>query len=83
MKTKLIFSSEININEQWTELTFSPRVNEWFNIQDILKTEEIATIRKTAKNWSGIKGIIKSIEYRHDDNDYYLEVNIICQDEKH
>jgi len=28
MKTKLIFSSEINLNEQWTELPFIPRVNE-------------------------------------------------------
>jgi hypothetical protein len=83
MKTKLIFSSEINLNEQWTELSFIPRVNEWFNIQDILKTEEIATIRKSAKRWSGIKGIIKSIEYRHDDNDYYLEINIICKNETH
>jgi len=48
-----------------------------------LKTEEIATIKKSAKRWSGIKGIIKSIEYRHDDNDYYVEINIICEDETH
>ena len=80
MKTKLIFSTAKKEKEQWTDLPFIPRINEWLNLQDILKTEEIATIRQSSENWLGIRGIIKSVEYRHDENDFYVEVYVLCDD---
>jgi hypothetical protein len=66
--------------EQWTDLTFIPRIQEWFNVQDILKTEELYLIKKSANCWSGVRGIIESVEYRHDDNNFYVEVFVWCED---
>jgi len=80
MKTKLIFSTHSKDTEQWTNLPFVPRINEWFNIVDILSKEEIALIKQSAQSWSGVKGIISSIEYRHDENEFYPEVIILCED---
>jgi hypothetical protein len=80
MKTKLIFSTETKDTECWTDLTFVPRMQEWFNVQDILKGEELKTIRQSANCWSGAKGIIQSVEYRHDKIDFYVEVFIWCED---
>jgi len=80
MKTKLVLSTEKIETEQWTDLPFIPRMDDWFNVKDILTTEEIDDIKKNAFSWSGEKGKVQSIEYRHDDNDYYVEVCIKCED---
>jgi hypothetical protein len=80
MKAKLIFSTETKETEQWTDLPFMPRINEWLNLQDILKKEEIIDILHSARCWSGIRGVVQSIEYRHDDNDFYAEVFVWCED---
>jgi len=64
MKTKLIFSIETKDTEQWTDLPFIPRINEWINVVDILKKEEIVTIYQSAKCWSGNRGYVQSVEYR-------------------
>ena len=80
MKTRLIFSTEKKDSEVLTDLPFIPRINEWLNVRDILKKEEILTIIDAARCWSGIHGIIQSVEYRHDDNDFYLEVYVWCED---
>jgi hypothetical protein len=81
MKTKLILLTENKKLVCWTELPFNHRINELLNVQDILKKEEIDEIKQSAKQWSGITGIIKSIEYRHDDNDYFTEVRIWCENQ--
>lgn len=80
MKTKLQFATETDAYDVWTQLSFVPRINEYFNVQDLLKKEEIARIKTTAQSWSGTKGIVQSIEYRHDDNDFYTEIVIRCKD---
>jgi hypothetical protein len=80
MKTLLIFSTETKDIEQWTNLPFIPRINEWFNLRDILLPREIESIRQLAHSWSGIKGAVQTVEYRHDDNDFYAEVLIRCED---
>jgi len=46
MKTKLIFSTETKDFEQWTDLPFIPRINEWLNVADILKNEEITLLSR-------------------------------------
>ena len=80
MKTKLIFSTEKIETDYWTNLPFIPRVNELINVCDILKKEEIDEIKKTANCWSGTHGKVKSVEYRHDDDEFYVELNIWCED---
>jgi len=80
LKTKLIFSAETKDTEYWTDLSFVPRMHEWLNVQDILKSEELKIIRKFAHCWSGVHGAIESIEYKHDDNEFYTEVFIWCED---
>lgn len=80
MKTKLILSTATKNNEQWTHLPFIPRKDEWFNVQDIFNVEEIAQIKASAKCWPGVGGEVKSVEYRHDDNEFYAEVIISCED---
>jgi len=80
MKTKLIFSTETKDTEQWTSLPFIPRLNEWVNIGDILKPTELMEIKQSAQCWSGIRGTIQSVEYRHDDNDFYVEIYVWCED---
>ena len=80
MKTKLILSTCKTNFEQWTDLPVVPRLNEWFNVLDILKTEEILEIKQSASCWAGIKGTVQSVEYRHDDDDFYTEINILCED---
>jgi len=79
MKTKLIFSTETDIMECWTNLPFIPRINEYFNVHDILTVGEISEIKASAQGWSGIKGVVQSVEYRHDDNEFYVEAVISCR----
>jgi hypothetical protein len=50
------------------------------NIRDILMDGEIMQIIQTSHVWNGNKGIVQSVEYRHDDNDFYVEVIIWCED---
>ncbi len=80
MKTKLVFSTETKDTEQWTDLPFVPRINEWFKVVDILKKDELGAILQSAHCWSGNRGTIQSVEYRHDDNDFYAEVFVWCED---
>ena len=80
MKTKLIFSTEKKEMEQWIDLPFIPRINEWINLADILKEEDIMQIWLSAKCWSRICGTIQSVEYRYKDNGFYIEINIWCED---
>jgi hypothetical protein len=79
MKTKLILSTDTKKFEYWTRIPFIPRCNESFNIQDILMENEIAEIKNKAHHWNGVTGIIQSVEYRHDDNDFYVEICIGCK----
>jgi len=80
MKTKLIFSTKTKDVEQWTNLPFVPRINERFNISDILNADDVMALEKTSNGWSSGKGIVQSVEYRHDDNEFYAEVIIRCED---
>jgi len=80
MKTKLIFSTETKDIEKWTDLPFVPRISEWFNVQTILKETDIEAIKKSALCWSGIRGIIQSVEYLQIDNVFYTEIFIWCED---
>lgn len=80
MKTKLIFSTETKDTEQWTDLPFIPRINERINVLDILKKEKLVQIWQSAQCWSGIRGTIQSVEYRYDDNAFYVEVFVWCED---
>jgi hypothetical protein len=78
MKTKLILSTQTKNYEYWTHLPFIPRINEFINLKDILKKDEIESIQQSSINWDGEKASVQSIEYRHDDNDFYAEVIICC-----
>jgi hypothetical protein len=80
MKTKLILCTCKKNFEQWTELPFVPRINEWLNIREILGKDEITTIKQSSDNWSGIRSIIWSVEYRHNDDGYYIEIVALCED---
>ncbi len=80
MKTKLIFSTYKGQTECWTEMPFTPRLNELINVKDILLVEEIQEITRLARNWSGEKGVVQSVEYRHDDNEFYPEIRVLCED---
>jgi len=80
VRTKLIFSTEVNDTEYWTDLPFVPRINEWFNVLEILKKEELVAIWQSAQCWSGVRGTVQSVEYRHDDKEFYAEVFIWCED---
>lgn len=80
MKTKLIFSTQTKDMQQWTNLQFIPRINEWFNVAEILKPDEVITIQQSAMCWSGIRGTVQSVEYRHDDNEFYVEIYVWCED---
>ncbi len=80
MKTKLIFSTETKDTEQWTDWPFIPRIKEWINVADILKKEELVGIWQSARCWSKIKGTVMTVEYRHDDNGFYVEIYIWCED---
>jgi len=80
MKTKLIFSTQSKNTEQWTNLPFVPRINEWFNLADVLKPKEINAIQLSAYSWSGNRGTVQSVEYRHDNNDFYVEIFVLCED---
>ena len=53
--------------------------NDYQEAVEVLKEDEIESIKTSANNWSGIRGIVKSVEYRHDDNDFYIEICIRCE----
>jgi hypothetical protein len=80
MKTKLIFSTKTKDTEQWTDIPVIPRLSEWINISDILREKEIVRIKQSAQCWSGVRGIVQSVEYRHDNNEFYVVIFIWCED---
>jgi hypothetical protein len=80
MKTKLVLSSEKKDFIQWTDLPFIPRVRDYFNVSDILRPDEIEDLKNHSISWSGEKGIVKTVEYRHDDDGFYIEIGIQCED---
>lgn len=80
MKTKLIFSTETKDTEQWADLPFIPRVNEWVNVMDLLKKEELVQLWQSAKCWEGTRGSVMSVEYRHNESDFYIELFVWCED---
>ncbi len=80
MKIKLIFSTETKDTEQWTDLPFIPRVNEWINVVDILKKEELVQVWQSAQSWSGTRGTVQSVEYRYDDQGFFVEIYVWCED---
>jgi hypothetical protein len=80
MKTKLIFSTETKDTEYWTDLPFVPRAKEWFNVNDILGPDVLQSVRDSAKCWSGIKGIVETVEYKRDEKEYYTEIMVWCED---
>ncbi len=81
MKTKLVLATETKDMDFWTELPFVPRINEWFNVQDILQVKELEDLRNQSRCWSGEKGVIQSVEYHHAAIDgYFVEVVIWCED---
>lgn len=80
MKTKLVFSTESKDLEHWTDLPFIPRLNEWINVKEILKDEDVRSLLNSSNCWSGIKGNVQSVEYRYDFNEFYSEIYIWCED---
>ena len=80
MKTKLLLSTSGKCEEIWTNLPFIPRISEWFNVSDLLNADELMALVKASKGWSSGKGIVQSVEYRHDDNEFYTEVVVGCED---
>ena len=80
MKTKLILSTDNKNIDLWTDLFFIPRLKEWINVKDLLKDDELRELKSASKNWSGIRGCVESIEYRHDDNDFFAEIHVLCED---
>jgi hypothetical protein len=80
MNAKLIFSTDTEDIEHWIDLPFIPRISEWINVMEILKKEEILAILQTASCWSGARGTIQSVEYRHINNDFYAEIYVWCED---
>jgi hypothetical protein len=80
MRTKLIFSTEKKDTEYWKELPFIPRTHEWINVSEFLSNKEIAPILNASKCWSGERGFIESVEYRFDNQQYYTELIVWCED---
>jgi hypothetical protein len=78
-KMQLVISTQKATKKLWTYMPFIPRIGEWFNVKDILRDEEIEDIKATSPSWKGIHGAIRHVEYRHDDNEYYVEVLILCE----
>jgi hypothetical protein len=66
--------------ESWKELPFIPKINEWINVPEFLKEDEFSIVKQSANCWSGSKGVIESVEYRSDNNNYYNEIIVWCED---
>ncbi|HEY4789056.1 MAG TPA: hypothetical protein VIH57_23570 [Bacteroidales bacterium] len=80
MNIKLVLSTETKDIDYWTDLPFVPRINEWFNIHDFLPDNDLESLKQNAICWSGEKGIVQSIEYRHNNNGFFIEAFVWCED---
>jgi|WetSurMetagenome_2_1015567.scaffolds.fasta_scaffold1556531_1 hypothetical protein len=80
MKTKLVLITDTDQIECITELGIVPQMHEWFNLQDILKPVELEKIKQTANCWSGLQGTIEFVEFKQDNNDFYPEIHVLCED---
>jgi hypothetical protein len=79
MNTKLIFTTGAKNIEYWTELPFIPRMNELFNVTDILNRQDIEKLKGTAVSWEGIHGTVLSVEYRlNDQKEFFMEIYVVC-----
>jgi hypothetical protein len=80
MKARLIFSTVSKEIEMWKDLLFIPQILDWFNVREILNSEELEKIKQSAKRWSGIQGTVEFVDYKNIDNESYAEVFIWCED---
>ena len=80
MKQRMIFSTETADMECLFELPFVPRIGEWIRLTDILDSKQVLTIQKTAVCWSGERGVVQSVEYCKNNDDFHTEIYVWCED---
>ena len=80
MQVKFIFSTENKDVESWLEFPFIPRIGEWVSVPEFLKEEDLAEIKKSANCWSGLKGVVETVDYRKNNAGYHIEIIVWCED---
>jgi hypothetical protein len=82
IKTKFIFSTEKRDHEEWMDIPIVPRINEWIDVQSFFnsRVETLEHIKCAAICWSGIRGIVQSVEYKYLENGCFPEIVVWCED---
>jgi len=80
MKTRLVFSTETKDMAHFIELPFIPRVGEWLRVPDFLDGQQLSEIQHSSHCWSGIRGVVQSVEYRKYGYDLVAEIHVWCED---
>ncbi len=80
MNSKFVFSTEAKDVYFNRDVPFVPRINEWVNVAELLSEQELEGIKRSANCWSGVHGVVQSVEYRQSNNNTYAEVFIWCED---
>ena len=81
MRQRLIISTETTDKDYLLiEFPVVPRMGEWIRMTDILDSTQVLAIQKTAVCWSGERGLVQSVEYRKDEEGFYAEIYVWCED---
>lgn len=81
MKLRIIISTETADKESLLiEYPVVPKIGEWIRLTDILDSKQVLAIQKTAVCWSGERGVVQSVEYRKDEDGFYAEIYLWCED---
>ena len=83
MRVKFIFINNVfhhNNIEKWVELDIIPRIEEWVETEDILSKSEHDITYENSTLWSGDIGTVWTVKLRKDENGFYYEIKILCED---
>ena len=67
--------------EKWIELDIIPRIDEWVEVIDILSENEYDITYDNSTLWSGDIGTVRTVSLRKDENGFYYEIRVICEDQ--
>ena len=76
----MIFSTDTADMESMFEFSIIPGIGEFIRLTGFLNSKQIAGIQNSAVCWSGVRGIVRSVEYCKNDEGFYVEIYVWCED---
>ena len=80
MKAKVVFATETSDKVTCLDFPVIPRTGETIKVNNFFGKSAYDEIKKSALCWSGERGVIQSVEYSKNEDGFYVEMYVWCED---